>query len=124
MESENMMDYAAREQQKAEARKILNEETASLARKANALIGLIDAYYWRAREHLESLPKAEQRRIHGKRYCRGYQLDIDIYTRHWLYANGNQFAPDVIEAVQELWCYEPEESRFLHKGKTTYSLRD
>ena len=62
------MDYAEREQQKAEAWRLIAGEGNSLAIKAQALLRVIEAHYWRAREHLEVLPRAVQRRIHGKRY--------------------------------------------------------
>lgn len=116
------MDYHAREQQKTEAWQLLAAEGISLTIKAQALLRVIDAHYWRAREHLEARPKSEQRRIHGKRYCPGYQLDIDVYTRHWLHANGDRIAPEVVEAVREQWYYEPEQSRFLAKGQTSYAI--
>lgn len=93
------MDYYEREKRKAEAWKLLSAEDTSLTIKARALLLLIEAHYWRAREHLEARPKAEQRRIHGKRYCRGYELDIDVYTRHWLHANGDRMPPEVVQCV-------------------------
>lgn len=116
------MDYHKREQQKAEAWRLLGDTETSLTIKAQALLRVIDAHYWEAKERLEARPKAEQRRIHGKRYAPGYQLDIDVYTRHWLHANGDRIAPEVVEVVREQWCYEPEESRFLAKGQTSYAI--
>lgn len=116
------MDYLEREQQKSEAWTLLAAEDTSLPIKAQALLRVIDAHYWRAREHIEALPRAAQRRIHGKRYCPGYQLDIDVYTRHWLHANGDRIASDVVDFVREQWSYEPEPSRFLAKGETSYAI--
>ena len=116
------MDYAEREQQKTEAWRLLTADDTSLPIKAQALLRVIDAHYWRAREHLEARPRTEQRRIHGKRYCPAYQLDIDVYTRHWLHANGDRIAPEVIDTVREQWYYEPEASRFLAKGQTSYAI--
>jgi len=115
------MDYHEREKRKAEAWKLLSAEDTNLTIKAQALLLLIDAHYWRAREHLEAMPKADQRRIHGKRYCRGYELDIDVYTRHWLHANGDRMPPEVVQCVQDQWYYKPEQSPFLAKGQTSYS---
>ena len=115
------MDYHEREKRKAEAWKLLSAEDTSLTIKAQALLLLIEAHYWRAREHLEARPKAEQRRIHGKRYCRGYELDIDVYTRHWLHANGDRMPPEVVQCVRDQWYYEPEQSPFLAKNQTSYS---
>jgi len=116
------MDYNEREQQKTEAWKLLRSEETSLVIKAQALLRVIDAHYWRARERLEEQPKSVQRRIHGKRYLPGYELDIDVYTRHWLHANRHIIAPDVVECVREQWHYDPEPSRFLAKGQTIYVI--
>lgn len=116
------MDYHERERQKTEAWQLLAAENTSLTIKAQALLRVIDAHYWRAREHLEARPRTEQRRIHGKRYSPGYQLEIDVYTRHWLHANADRIAPDVIETVREQWHYEPEQSPFLAKGQTSYAI--
>lgn len=118
------MNYHEREQQKAEAWQLLESAEESLETKARALLLVIDAHYWRAREHLEALPMAKQRRIHGKRYCSGYELSVDVYTRHWLHANGNRIAPEVMQAVREQWYYEPEASKFLEQGKTIYATSD
>jgi hypothetical protein len=116
------MDYHEREKNKAEAWKLLGSADTSLTIKAQALLRVIEAHYWRAREHLEARPKAEQRRIHGRRYCPFYQLDIDVYTRHWLHANGDRIAPEVIETLRDQWHYEPEASRFLARGQTSYAI--
>jgi hypothetical protein len=116
------MGYQEREQQKAEAWRLLEAEETSMTIKAQALLRVIDAHYWRAREHLEARPRSEQRRIHGKRYSPGYQLDIDVYTRHWLHANGDRIPSGVVECVREQWHYEPEPSRFLAKGQTSYAI--
>ena len=118
------MDYYEREQQKSEAWKLLAAKDTSLTIKAQALLRVIEAHYWRALEHLDALPRAAQRRIHGKRYSPGYQLDIDVYTRHWLHANGDRIAPEVVECVRELWHYEPEQSRFLAKGYSIYAIHN
>ena len=120
----NHMNYHEREQQKTEAWRMLADESVSLTLKAQALLRVIEAHYWRAREQLEANPRSVQRRIHGKRYSPGYQLDIDAYTRHWLHANGHRIAPDVIETVREQWHYEPEPSRFLAKDQTSYAIPD
>lgn len=87
-----------------------------------ALLRWIDECYWDARKHFEAMPKAVQKRIHGKRYSPGYEMDIDVYTRHWLAANGDKLAPGVLDYVREHFGYEPEPSRFLGKGQTIYAL--
>jgi len=122
MTTNEQMDYHDLDKQKAEAWRLLASEETSLPIKAQALLRVIDVHYWRAREHLESRPRSEQRRIHGKRYSPGYQLDIDVYTRHWLHANGDSIAPEVVEYVREQWYYEPEQSKFLAKGQTSYAI--
>jgi len=51
----------------------------------------------------------------------GYALDIDIYTRHWMWANGDRVAEqDAVAYVKEKFGYKPEESKFLKKGKSMY----
>lgn len=116
------MEYKELEQQKAEAWRLLGDVGASQTIKAQALLRVIEAHYLRARDHLESLPKSEQRRIHGRRYYHRYRLDIDVYTRHWLYANGHIISQEVVDAVRREWGYEPESSPFLAKGKTSYAI--
>ena len=117
-----MITYTEREQLKKAAWLRINDADTSLLVKSQALLDVIEAHYWRARESLEKQPKSEQRRIHGKRYCKGYELDIDVYTGHWLYANGNRIAPEIIAAVLMYWGYEPAESPFLMQGLTSYTI--
>ena len=118
-----IMEYAEREAMKHEAWKVINSKDANIRAKAWGVLKVIEAHYWRAREDLESMPKAAQRRIHGKRYCPGYQLDIDVYTRHWLVANKSiPISYEVIQHVKSEFGYDPEESKFLHPGQTSYRL--
>ena len=90
--------------------------------QASAVLRWIDECYWDARKHFEAMPKSVQKRIHGKRYCLGYELDIDVYTRHWLAANSDKLAPGMLDFVREHFGYKPESSRFLEKGQTIYAL--
>lgn len=116
------MDYAEREQQKAEAWREIRDPETSLDIKAEALYRVIEAHYWRAREDLGSRPEAEQRLILGKFYYPGCHLDVPVYARHWLHANGDLVAPEVIEAFCERFHYKPERSQFLPEGMTSYRL--
>ena len=118
-----IMEYAEREAMKHKAWKVINSKDANIHAKAWGVLKVIEAHYWRAREDLESMPKAAQRRIHGKRYCPGYHLDIDVYTRHWLVANKSiPISYEVIQHVKSEFGYDPEESKFLHPGQTSYRL--
>lgn len=117
----NNLGHTELERQKIKARSVLISPTASMTKKMCAALRLIDVDYWRARKQVEGMPKKDQRRIHGKRYCAGYTLDIDVYTRHWLHANSDIVPPDVLEAVCAQWSYKPEESPYLFKGSTVYS---
>jgi hypothetical protein len=120
---EKIMEYAEREAMKTEAWKVINSKDANIHAKAWGVLKVIEAHYWRAREDLEAMPKAAQRRIHGKRYCPGHLLDIDVYTRHWLAANKSiPISYEVIQHVKSEFGYEPEESKFLHPGQTSYML--
>ena len=120
---EKIMEYAEREVMKTEAWKVINSNDASINAKAWGVLKVIEAHYWRARGALEAMPKAAQRRIHGKRYSPGYLLDIDVYTRHWLAENKRiPISYEVIQRVKSEFGYQPEESKFLHHGRTSYSL--
>lgn len=115
------MDYQEREEMKADAWQCIRSEYAGLSHKAYALFRLIEAHYWRAKEQLEDMPASFRRRVHGKRYSKSYELEIDIYTRHWLAANRNiPVGDDVFEYVINELGYKPEPSKFLPAGSTSY----
>jgi len=119
--SESYMNYETRENYKRDAYKIINSNQSNFAEKAHALLyGVITSHYWRARIHLKHLPVLFQKKIHGKRYCKGYRLDIDIYTRHWLEANGRNYDIEIIKEIKNIG-YEPELSHFLLWNKTCYN---
>lgn len=90
--------------------------------KTHGLLLVISSHYWRARASLEKMPKAFQRKVHGKRYSPGHELEIDVYIRHWLFANCTKMAIDplVIECLNSVWHYKPEKHPLLHDGKTIY----
>lgn len=120
---EEIMGFEEREAMEKEAWKVIHSETATIHPKAQGMLKVIESNYWQAREDLESMPKAAQRRIHGKRYSPGYLLDIDVYTRHWMFAHKWIPIPyEVFQYVKSEFGYEPEESKFLHMGQISYSL--
>lgn len=115
------MDYFEREEMKAEAWHCLGSELLSINEKAYALFRIIEAHYWRAREQLDDMPASFRRRVHGKRYSKFYELEIDIYTRNWLAANQNiPVGQDVFEYVINELGYKPVPSKYLPVGSTSY----
>jgi hypothetical protein len=67
------------------------------------------------------MPKKFQRRVLGRRYSPWYELDIDVYTRHWLWANGDRVnEQDAVRYVIDEFGYAPEQNRFLPKGASIY----
>jgi hypothetical protein len=117
----NGLDYEQRETLKEEATAVLAQTDYPMHVRAQALQRWIEAHYWRARERLEASSHKFQRRVHGKRYCPGYELDIDVYTRHWLAAVAPQIAEqDVVAYIVAEFGYQPEMSRFLPRGHSYY----
>lgn len=116
------MDLKEREIAKKEAWNVLHDPEADVYKKAwYAVHKLIDAYYWGARKTLDKAKSPFRRRVHGKRFCRGYELGIDVYTRHWLWANGDRILPpDVLDVIRSVWGYSAEEHKLLPKGQTRY----
>jgi len=107
---------------KEKALEVFGDKSSTSFQMANALLYLIYVDYEYAKEYLESMPKSIQRRIHGKRYQRGYKLCIDVYTRHWLHANGHTIDPAILKSIKENWSYKPEPSTFLPKGHAIYEI--
>ena len=117
------MEYEQREKQKDEAWRILRSPEVGTPGKAQALLRIIEAHYWRALESIDSMTEKERRMLHGKNYCRGYVLELDTYTRHWLHSNsGIVTDPAIIEYIRTEWRYEPEPSPFMAQGNTYYSM--
>ena len=117
------MEYLEREELKREAWRQYASKTTSTYQKAYAILEIIRAHYWRAREGLEARTVTKQKIIHGKRYCKGYQLDIDVYTKHWLFANGEKLvSKDVLNCIKDSFGYEPVKSKYLPPGFTSYVL--
>lgn len=118
----NGLDYRQREILKHEASVVFHSD-ADMPTRARALLYWCEAHYWRARSSLGVMPKAFQRKVHGKNYFPGYELDIDVYTRHWLWSMGEKLATnDVLDYLADVFGYTPEKSKFLPKGYTEYGL--
>lgn len=118
------MNYQEREDAKKIAWAVLIRPDVSPREKAFHALKLIEAHYWRAREAVEGMPAPMRRKVHGRRYSRFYELDIDVYTRHWLWANGEKCLPaSVLEVLKDDWFYEPEQHKMLGKGCSTYGER-
>lgn len=122
------MDEKARETLKSRAWDVLCDNGAALDAKAVALAWLIEAHYWRAKGALETMPLRAQRKVHGARYHKGYELDIDVYSRHWLASvvpslvESTALTADVVARFSEIYGYKPELSPFLPHGHTMYQL--
>lgn len=117
-----MIEYAEREAMKAEASRIVHDPSASPARRAHALLHWCEAHYWHAREHLDAMPIGFQRKVYGWHAPRGYELELDTYTRHWLaaVAPSIQGAVDLIDVIGEHCGYLPERCAYLPPGRTSY----
>lgn len=88
------------------------------------LNSIVWAHYWRCRENIEERKNCKTilRKIRGKHYYTGYELDIDHYTRNWLWANSDLLCKEILEYLKEYWGYEPEENKFMKKGYTEYTV--
>lgn len=109
------MEYEERERLKEEGWKLFSESKTSHGKAGAIMRFVVLAHYYRA---VENLKKSQIKKIVGKKYVPGYELDIDDYSRHWLFSMKDHFQSDVFEALCE-W-YEPEECKFLPKGCTCY----
>ncbi len=117
------MNYEERESFKSDAWDIINSKDSNIHLRAYGVLNVIEAHYYRALEFLELMPKIAQRRIYGKRYCPGYVMSIDVYTRHWLAANKHiPVKYGVMKYLKDEFGYEPEESKFLPTGRSIYIL--
>lgn len=120
-----MIEHVEREKIKSHAWSVVGNEEYSIESRARALLKIIEMHYWRAREGLQGRPVSALKKIYGKRYCKGYKLDIDVYTRHWMHANRNNIGsrhPEEMEYICKKLGYEPEASRYLPDGMTCYYI--
>ncbi len=97
-----------------------NEELDIQNKARNIVLLLIYSHYWRARECIEKCPKGFLKKVVEKKYFPGYQLAIDLYSVHWLWAMQYRFEKDVIEEIEKFWHYKPTESKYLPHGMTIY----
>lgn len=89
------------------------------------LHGVIRSHYWRARGRLGRKCKGRLRKIRGSKYYPHYVLDIDHYTLHWLWANGDRrdlFPQQVIDNLEEMFGYKAECCKYLPKGMSMYHV--
>jgi hypothetical protein len=120
---EDYPDYMEREEAKREGWDIIGNKDATPYQKAHAyLYRIIWSHYWRARESMESQRrhKSNLKKVMGNSYYPGYRLDIDHYTNHWLYANGNRISNEVLKIIAEEYFYEPKKNKYLPEGMTLY----
>ena len=114
--------YQEREDMKRMASQEYNK-TDDTNLKAQIIVhGTIKSYYWRARGAIEDLPKSKTKlkKIRGKGYYPGYVLDIDHYTENWLYSMGDNYEPEVIKAIEDIFGYKAKANKFMEKGYTYY----
>lgn len=124
-ESFSIPDYPSYEERELLKKKFHKEyfSTDNLNKKAGLLLnGLILSHYWRARMTIEDSPrpKLKLRKIRGKKYYANYVLDIDHYTNHWLWANGLGQYKEVLEKIEEIYGYKPEENKYMPEGHSYY----
>jgi len=114
-----MLEYPERE-----APHVLHDPASSVPAKAGAVLRWCEAHYGRAAEDLERAPVAFRRKVHGRRYCRGYALELDTYTRHWLaavtYGGNSHVSPEVLRSLADTYGYHPVRSAYLPPGRTLY----
>ncbi len=117
-----MIEYREREAMKTEASRIVHDPDASTDARAHALLLWAQAHYWRAREHLDEAPLSLRRAVYGRPIHRGYQLELDLYTRHWLAAVAPMIsgAACLVPLVGEQYGYLPERCACLPPGRSIY----
>lgn len=119
VQSGDALDYQQRETLKREASAVMNSD-ATLHARSWAALHFIEAHYWRALECLEDSSRTLQKKVYGINYGTGYELDIDVYTRHWLHANGDKLSDAITGYLKEVFYYEAVESKYLPRGASIY----
>lgn len=118
------MDYEEREKLKKEGWEKFSDCKTPSGKTQVLMHYIITAHYWRAREFIESRKDYAKclKKIRGRKYYKGYQLDIDHYTENWLFANkGQEFMKDGVLESCKTW-YEPKKSKYLPKGMSIYQF--
>jgi hypothetical protein len=116
------MKYEDREKLKERGWDLLRDSDPPKTKRLVYLECIIQAHYWRAKEAIEicKTPKKFLKKIRGKEYDKEYELDLDHYTEHWLYANKHLMDKEIFKLCRE-W-YDPKESKYLPKGCTIYQF--
>lgn len=122
MRSEKFPDHHEREKMKSEAWSKICSKESSDREKAFNILKLIEAHYWRAREHFDMMGAKFKKKVLGENYvprCKN-TLEIDAYTKNWLWSNKHGFNEKIIDLIKEEWGYEPIKSDYMNKGHTSY----
>lgn len=101
---------------------LLNREESHM--KALGVLLICEVDYWRQREELENDPRkgTHLRKVVPRKYSKGYELEIDDYIPHWLYAM-RAFIPKKVKAcIAEHWHYKPIRTKYLPTGHKTYQF--
>lgn len=94
--------------------------------KANIFLkDIIFSYYYLAVKYLEKnqLYKTFLRKIAAKDYFPGYELDYNLYVRHWLHANDHLMDKETYQFFISKIA-KPLKSIYLPYGHTIYVERD
>lgn len=99
--------------------------------KDDNIRSIVDAYinkviwakYWSARIIMENSGRNRDflSFIMGRRVSEEYKLDIDVYTKHWLYAHIDDVGADILSAIHDIYGYAPVRSKYLLDGADFYS---
>lgn len=86
---------------------------------------IISAHYVRAWAALQNSKAAFRRKVYGKRYSPGYELDIDVYTNNWLHSLRNHVALGRHSKARKDFLtynpsYKPVRNKYLPDGMTIY----
>lgn len=83
---------------------------------------IMTADYWLARNEINRQKDKRKllRKIAPKKYYKGYELDIDHYTEHYLYSNKHLLNEAVYRELCEF--YTPKKCKYLPMGCTKYSF--
>jgi len=122
---EHYWTHSEQETAKEQAWLVVGDKENPIHQRASALLRVIEAHYWHARQALEAQPKEFLRKVLGKRYTTGIQIEIDWYTSNWLASmEGLRPFHEIAEETKyiiEEFGYKPERHRFMKPGNTTYT---
>jgi hypothetical protein len=116
------LNYRDREKLKSVGWKLYNPKNDTYTRM-DGIRFICDAHYWRAVEALDCPKKRSKlKKIRGKKYYPGYELDIDHYTPNWLASVRHLFDPEAVELFKKTYYYQEEPNKYLPKGCTIYQV--